>query len=71
MRLIIDVDKRHKRLFEEAAKAVQAKIRVDKHYLTEEEEDSALGQLVVEGAKQGRASKDQQDELERWLFAKP
>ncbi len=68
MRLVIDVDKRHKKLFVEAAKAVQAKIKVDEQYLTQGEEDTALLKLMEEGEKQGRATKEQQADFEQWLF---
>ena len=66
MRLAIDVNKQYKKLFVEVAKAARARVKVEQ-YLTEEEEDKALLKLMEEGKKEGRMSKDEQADFEKWL----
>lgn len=38
--------------------------------LTEEEEDTALYLAMEEGKKEGRASKKEKEDFEKWLFQK-
>lgn len=68
MRLIIDVDKQYKKLFMEVAKVAKAKVQVEEHYLTEEEEDKALLKLMEDGKKEGRMSEDKQADFRNWLM---
>lgn len=71
MKLLIEVDKKYKRLFMETAKAVHGKLQeVDKFYMTEEQEDIAMLKLIEEGKKEGRMTNDEQKVFEQWLFAK-
>ncbi len=70
MKLLIEVDKKYKRLFMETAKAVHGKVQeVDKFYMTEEQEDAKLLKAIEEGKKEGRMNKDEQKVFEQWLFA--
>lgn len=70
MRLVIDIDKQYKRLFLEAAKAAKAKLQVDEHYLTEEEEDKALFKLMEESKKEGRMNENEQTDFIKWVSKK-
>jgi phosphopantothenate synthetase len=68
MKLLIEIDKKYKRLFMETAKATHAKVQeVDKFYMTEEQEDAAMLKLIEEGKKEGRMSKDEQKKLREWI----
>ncbi len=70
MKLLIEVDKKYKRLFMETAKAVNGKVQeVDKFYMTEEQEDTAMLKSIEEGRKEGRMNNDEQKVFEQWLFA--
>ncbi|WP_232325985.1 hypothetical protein [Spirosoma montaniterrae] len=68
MRLVIDVDRQYKKLFMEVAKVAKAKVQVEEHYLTEDEEDKALFHLMEEGKKEGKLSDAEQTNLRNWLF---
>lgn len=68
MRLVIDVDRQYKKLFMEVAKAAKAKVQVEEHYLTKEEEDKALLKLMEEGRKEGKMSSREQESFKAWLF---
>ena len=68
MRLVIDVDKQYKKLFMEAAKAAKATVRVDEQYLTEEEEEKGLLNLMESGKKEGRLSEQSQADFKAWLL---
>ncbi len=68
MRLVIDVDKQHKKLFLEAAKAAKARVKIDKQYLTEEEEDKAMVKLIEEASEEGHLNPNEQSTFEKWLF---
>jgi hypothetical protein len=70
MKLLIEVDKKYKRLFMETAKAVNGKVQeVDKFYMTEEQEDAKLLKAIVEGKKEGQMNAEEQKVFEQWLFA--
>lgn len=68
MKLLIEIDKKYKRLFIETAKAVHGSVQeVDKFYMTEEQEDAKLLKAMEEGRKEGRMNKEEQKEFERWI----
>ena len=68
MKLLIEIDKKYKRLFIETAKAVHGSVQeVDKFYMTEEQEDAKLLKAMEEGRKEGRMNKDEQKELRDWI----
>jgi Arc/MetJ-type ribon-helix-helix transcriptional regulator len=68
MKLLIEVDKKYRRLFLETAKAVHAKVQeVDDFYMTEEQEDAAILKLIEEGRKEGRMNKEEQKEFRDWI----
>ena len=71
MKLLIEVDKKYKRLFMETAKSVNGSVQeVDKFYMTEEQEDAKLLKAIVEGKKEGRMNAEEQKNFEQWLFSK-
>lgn len=68
MKLVLDnVDLKHRDLLMEMAKAL--KFKVKEVELTEKEEDQALLLAMEEGKKEGRASREEQDNFETWLKA--
>ena len=68
MKLLIEIDKKYKRLFIETAKAVHGSVQeVDKFYMTEEQEDAELLKAMEEGRKEGRMNKEEQKELRDWI----
>jgi hypothetical protein len=71
MKLLIEVDKKYKRLFMETAKAVHGKVQeVDEFYMTEEQEDVSMLKAIEEGKKEGRMTNDEQNDLREWIRMK-